>query len=55
MAVNISMEWTDSGAVVKFLISIACPRCGTICSPGVEHRCGDQSEKSKKRRKSYAK
>ena len=52
--VEISMEWTDKGAVC--LISgtdliIICPRCDAALHDGVEHRCGDKALKPAKKRK----
>lgn len=51
---NISMEWTNTGAVVTSSIPIACPRCGELCGLGIEHRCGDKlpgiDQKKPKRR-----
>ena len=39
---NISMVWTDTGAVIKTTVELDCPRCGVNVEPGIEHRCGDQ-------------
>ena len=42
---NISMEWTDTGAVISIsstsAFGLCCPRCGVSVGPG-EHRCGDK-------------
>ena len=40
---NVSMEWTDEGAVCCVSVSgFGCPRCGEGLQPNIEHRCGDK-------------
>jgi hypothetical protein len=52
---NISMNWTDDGAVVKFdthlTITIRCPRCAAEVNANTEHRCGDKAKPTAKKRR----
>lgn len=50
---GISIEWTNSGAVVKYgsgSIDWDCPRCATPVKPGTEHYCGDRVKVPVKRK-----
>lgn len=52
---NIEMDWTDSGARVKFSSNLPgmvlnCPRCQAPVQPSIEHLCGDRAPKPAKPR-----